>query len=86
MASGLVAELYAKHQNSPQPSSQAVCAVLGASLEVLQAEGLEASPASLFAAVMSSLEKPDGKGPPEVFLPHINLAEGKLHLPPQFLW
>lgn len=58
---GVVTEIYAKHRNSTQPESQEVCAVLGAVLEVVQAEGLQPSPTALFAALMSSLEKPETK-------------------------
>ena len=66
MTSGIAHELLQKHQNSAQPSSQTLCAVLRATLEVLQAEGLEATPSALFAAVMSSLERPQGYSTPEV--------------------
>ena len=66
MATGLAAELLAKHKNSTQASSQVLCAVLAATLEVLESQGLPATPAALFAAVMSSLEKPEGSGPHEV--------------------
>jgi hypothetical protein len=68
MVSGLAGELLEKHQNSTQPSSQTLCAVLRATLEVLQSEGLEATPSALFAAVMSSLERPQGYSSPEVSL------------------
>ena len=66
MTSGIAGELLQKHQNSAQPSSQTLCAVLRATLEVLQAEGLDATPSALFAAVMSSLERPQGYSTPEV--------------------
>ena len=64
--SGFAAHLLAKHRNSAQPESRQLCAVLGAILEVLQAEGLQPTPTAVFAAVMSSLEKVDGQSSPEV--------------------
>ena len=63
--SGLATELLAKHGNSTQPSSQTLCAVVGATLDVLQAEGLAPTPPALFAAVMSALEKPEGSATAE---------------------
>ena len=66
MSSGLAADLLAKHGHSAQASSQTLCAVLSATLEVLQSQGLEATPAALFAAVMSSLDKPEGRESSEV--------------------
>ncbi|BDA46153.1 RRP12-like protein [Coccomyxa sp. Obi] len=49
-------ELLAKHRRSNQPESQQICVVLGAILEVLDGEGMEATPTALFAAIMSSLQ------------------------------
>ena len=63
---GFVTELLAKHKNSAQPESKQLCAVLGAILEVLASEGLQPTPTALFAAVMSSLEKVETQGMPEV--------------------
>ena len=63
---GVAAEIYAKHRNSTQPESQQVCAVLGAVLEVVQAEGLQPTPTTLFAALMSSLEKPETQASAQV--------------------
>ena len=67
-AGGVVGEIYAKHRNSTQPESQQVCAVLGAVLEVVQAEGLQPTPTALFAALMSSLEKPETQASSQVRL------------------
>ncbi len=67
-AEGVAAEIYAKHRNSTQPESQQVCAVLGAVLEVVQAEGMQPTPTTLFAAVMSSLEKPETQASAQVCL------------------
>ena len=67
-AGGVVGEIYAKHRNSTQPESQQVCAVLGAVLEVVQAEGLQPTPTALFAALMSSLEKPETQASSQVCL------------------
>lgn len=64
---GVVAEVYAKHRNSTQPESHQVCAVLGAVIEVVQAEGLQPTPTALFAALMSSLEKPETQVSPQVW-------------------
>ena len=66
MTAGLAQELLQKHSNSTQESSQTLCAVLKATLEVLQGEGLEPTPSALFAAVMSSLERPQAHSSPEV--------------------
>ena len=63
---GIVSEIYAKHQKSIQPESQQLCAVLGAVLEVVQAEGLNPTPTTLYAALMSSLEKPETLASPQV--------------------
>lgn len=65
---GVVGEIYAKHRNSTQPESQQVCAVLGAVLEVVQAEGLQPTPTALFAALMSALEKPETQASNQVRL------------------
>ncbi len=52
----VASELLAKHRRSNQPESQQICVVLGAILEVLDGEGMEATPTALFAAIMSSLQ------------------------------
>ena len=63
---GIVSDIYAKHRTSIQPESQQLCAVLGAVLEVVQAEGLQPTPTTLYAALMSSLEKPETLASPQV--------------------
>ena len=63
---GVLAALFSKHQNSRQPESQQLCAVMSAILEVLDQEKMQATPTAVFAAVMSSLEKPETQGSPEV--------------------
>lgn len=65
---GIIADIYAKHGKSIQPESQQLCAVLGAVLEVVQAEGLQPTPTALYAALMSSLEKPETLASPQVSL------------------
>lgn len=65
-ASSIADELLAKHKNSTQPSSKTLCAVVGATIEVLRAEGLDPTPPALFAATMSSLDRPQGYSAPEV--------------------
>ncbi len=54
----VASELLAKHLRSKQPESQQICVVLGAILEVLEGEGMEATPTALFAAIMTSLQSP----------------------------
>lgn len=66
MATNLAADLLHKHSNSTQASSQTLCAVLKATLEVLESEGLDPTPSALFAAVMSSLERPQAYSTPDV--------------------
>ncbi len=63
---GVAGEIYAKHRNSTQPESHQVCAILGAVLEVVQAEGLQPTPTTLFAALMSSLEKSETQASAQV--------------------
>lgn len=73
MADGSVAaEIYDRHKRSSQPESREVCAVLGAILEVVAAEGLQPSPTTLFAAVMSSLAKEETQNSAEVCLAFVN--------------
>lgn len=67
MDEGVVAELRARHGHSQQPESQQVIAVLQAVVEVVTAEGMNPSePTTLFAAVMSALERPDTRASPQV--------------------
>ena len=79
---GVASEIYAKHRNSTQPESQQVCAVLGAVLEVVQAEGLQPTPTTLFAALMASMEKPETQASAQVSM---QLPSAK-HLEWQFLY
>jgi ribosomal RNA-processing protein 12 len=58
---GIVAELQSRHGHSAQPESQQVLAVLQAVLEVIGAQGMPATPTSIFAALMSALERPDAQ-------------------------
>jgi len=63
----VVAELRARHGHSKQPESLQVLAVLQAVVEVVTAEGMNAGdPTTLFAACMSSLERPDTRSSPQV--------------------
>lgn len=52
----VVTEILAKHAHSRQPESQQLCAALAAILDVVGAQGLKPNPASIFAAIMASLE------------------------------
>jgi len=63
---GLIASLESRHRFSRAPQSLAVVAVLGAVREVLAAEGLRETPTTLFAAVMSSLEREETQASAEV--------------------
>lgn len=63
---GVVAELQARHSRSRQPESMQVVAVLQAVLEVVAAEGLTPTPTTLFAAVMSALEREETQASAEV--------------------
>jgi hypothetical protein len=63
---GIVAEIRGRHGHSAQPESQQVLAVLQAVLEVIAAEGMTASPTTIFAALMSALERPDAQSSPAV--------------------
>jgi hypothetical protein len=58
-AHGMADEIFARYRNSKQLESQHVCAILEAVLEVLKAQGSQPTPTALFAALMSSLEKPE---------------------------
>jgi hypothetical protein len=63
---GIVAEIRSRHGHSAQPESQQVLAVLQAVLEVIAAEGMTATPTTIFAALMSALERPDAQSSPAV--------------------
>lgn len=63
---GIIAELTSRHANSRQPESQQVLAVLQAVVEVIQSEGMPVTPTTMFAAVMSALEKPESLSSPQV--------------------
>jgi hypothetical protein len=62
----LINEILAKHARSPQPESRKLCAILQAVVEVLQMQGLQPTPTSLFAAIMSSLETEETRSSAEV--------------------
>ena len=59
-------EIFARHRNSTQPESQQLCIILASVLEVIAAEGLQPTPTALFAALMSSLQRPETTSNPEV--------------------
>lgn len=63
---GIVAEIRGRHGHSAQPESQQVLAVLQAVLEVIAAESMSATPTTIFAALMSALERPDAQSSPAV--------------------
>jgi ribosomal RNA-processing protein 12 len=52
-------DLLARHQNSRQPESVQLCIVASAVVDVVRSEGLRPTPTALFAALMSSLERPE---------------------------
>jgi len=58
---GIVSELQSRHGHSAQPESQQVLAVLQAVLEVIAAQEMQATPTTIFAALMSALERPDAQ-------------------------
>lgn len=59
---GIAAEIQTRHGHSGQPESRQVLAVLQAVLEVIKAEGMAATPTTIFAALMSALDRPDAQG------------------------
>lgn len=63
---GIVAELQSRHGHSAQPESQQTLAVLQAVLEVIAAQGMSTTPTTMFAALMSALERPDAQESPVV--------------------
>ena len=62
----VAAAVLARHGASPQPSSRAVAAVTRSVLDVLHGAGLPPSPAALFAACMSALERGEARAEGEV--------------------
>ena len=60
------AEIKARHGHSMQPESLQLKAILQAVTEVIQAQGMEVTPLTLFAATMSALEKPESLASPQV--------------------
>jgi len=56
-SSSIADELLAKHGRSPQPSSARLVALLKAMLDVLDSRKLAHTPAALFAACMSGLQR-----------------------------
>jgi ribosomal RNA-processing protein 12 len=60
------AEIKARHGHSAQPESLQLKAILQAVTEVIQAQGMEVTPLTLFAATMSALEKPESLASPQV--------------------
>lgn len=63
---GISSEILGRHGHSAQPESQQIVAVFHAVVEVIASEGMTVSPVSLFAAVMSSLDRPETQGSPNV--------------------
>lgn len=62
----VVNDIFARHRKSTQPESQQLCLILSAVLDVIRAEGLQPTPTALFAALMSSIERPETAASPEV--------------------
>jgi hypothetical protein len=75
---GVVAELTSRHGRSQQSSSRQVLAVLEAILAVLQAEGMPRTPTTMFAAIMSALDKQETQASSQVGAP---AAVPRLHGP-----
>ncbi len=67
---GVVAEVLAKHGRSAQPESIQVIAVLRAVEDVVKSEQLLVTPTSLFAALMSALDKPETQSTAQVGSQH----------------
>ena len=63
---GVVGEVYGRHGHSAQPESQQVLAVMQAVLDVIRAESMPVTPTTMFAAIMSALEKPEAQAAPQV--------------------
>jgi hypothetical protein len=74
MDGGVIHEVTARHGRSAQPDSQQVMAVLAAVLEVLRGEGMMCSPTTMFAAVMSALDKPEMQQSEQVRAPRFGAA------------
>jgi ribosomal RNA-processing protein 12 len=74
----VVDEIFARHRNSTQPESQQLRLILTSVLEVISAEGLQPTPTALFAAVMSSLQRPETISNPEVTAAMCNLLSAIL--------
>lgn len=73
---GIVTEIKSRHGHSAQPESQQVLAVLQAVLEVIGAEGMAATPTTIFAALMSALDRQDAQSSPVV---RVQLRPVQLH-------
>lgn len=52
---GLVEEILSRFRGKADPESQQICVILSATVEVIQAKGLQATSTSLFAALISTL-------------------------------
>eukprot|EP00775_Hariotina_reticulata_P011429 gene11429-11575_t len=65
---GIIVEVRSRHGHSAQPESQQVIAVLQAVLEVIQAEGMSTTPTTIFAALMSALDRQDAQNSSETTL------------------
>lgn len=69
MSGSVADEVIARYGASEQAVSQQVVAVLRAVEEVVQAQGLQLTPTSYFAAIMSALDKPETSQSSEVGTP-----------------
>ena len=59
-AASVLDSLRQRHANSKQPESQAIVATIAAISEVLQAQKLQPTPVSVFAAAVAALPTGDG--------------------------
>lgn len=73
--SRLVNEILARHGRSQQPESQQLCAILAALVDVIKSQQSEPTPAALFAAIMTSLGKPETLANLEVVAAMCNLLD-----------
>lgn len=68
MESDLIQELLSRHQNKPQPESVALTSVLTAIRDVVEDQGLNVSPVSLFVAAVASLSATDAQANAQVLI------------------
>lgn len=55
----LAEEIFSRHQGKANPDSRQICAVLSGVLDVIASQGLQPTPAALFAAISTALSSQD---------------------------